>query len=260
MSAQQERGFRRLGDVIDFDERLAAADAARRRYRAQMTAEFGWAPDVTCATCGDTGRVPVATAPPCFCDAGRALAENEARADLWASRCPRRFRDFSLDTHPNPSAVADVRAWLTGGVAAGENLLMMGTVGTGKTGLAMGAMRALFLRGRTVLYKTVPDLLDSMRPKRDGDTHDLVSMRNLQRVHCLLLDDLGAEKPTEWAQEQLYMIVNERYLQERPTIVTTNLTMPQLEARIGERIISRLTESAALVEVLGPDLRRSRSS
>ena len=66
--------------------------------------------------------------------------------------------------------------------------------------------------------------------------------QRLVGIDLLHLDDLGAEKQTDWVLEQLYSLVNERYEQERPIIVTTNLGFEHLEQQIGERTVSRLVE------------------
>jgi DNA replication protein DnaC len=73
-----------------------------------------------------------------------------------------------------------------------------------------------------------------------------------------VLDDLGAEKPSEWTCEKLLELVDERYVQARPTIVTSNLPPNKLSTHVGERVASRLAEMCTVVPVVGQDRRRAR--
>jgi len=240
-------------------ELLAEIDARRRARKRDRCAEHGWPEAVACAGCGDAGRMPE-TGLPCHCAAGRALAEAAAAEAGWAERIPARFRGYRLDTAPNRGAAAEVAAWLTGAPErTGRSLVLAGPVGTGKTGLAVAALRVLHANGVAVRFFVVPDLLDLLRPASDpsrpkpGDA----AMRLAQHTAVLCLDDLGAEKPSEYTAQQLYRVVNARYEAGRPTIVTTNRTPADLAATVGERTVSRLVEDAAWVVVGGPDRRRS---
>jgi DNA replication protein DnaC len=251
----------RIGDLVDFPARLAQIGEARQRYRAMMIARHGWPETVNCPSCGDTGRQPDGGNRPCFCEVGQAIEERERQFESWKARCPRRFREFTLASHPNGDAVAAVHRWLSAGVRRGQNLVLSGPVGTGKTGLAIGALRELHLAGWASRYATVPDMLDAMRPRDRNDPDSLLAadlgMGRLQRVRVLLMDDLGAEKESEWAAERLYLVINGRYERKLPTIVTTNKTLVELRDAVGERAISRLTEDSELVHVGGRDLRRA---
>lgn len=253
---QRSGAMTRLGDVVDIKSRLSEIDALRRTYRREQIARHGWAEDVTCPTCGDTGRQPDAKSIPCYCRRGQEIEQHLEREAAWEATCPRRFRRFTLESHPNRPAVEQVTDWLASGEPQGRAVVLYGSVGTGKTGLAIAALRELHLAGKRVRYGTVPDLLDGLRPKRDEQKYDEVSMHDLQRIRVLLMDDIGVEKATEWQAETIYKIINGRYERELPTIVTTNVKLPDLRNRIGERAMSRLTDDAVFVHVNGQDLRR----
>jgi DNA replication protein DnaC len=77
----------------------------------------------------------------------------------------------------------------------------------------------------------------------------------LAGLALLALDDLGTENPTSWARDRLYTLVNRRYLAQRPTIVTTNLSLEDLAARLGERTVSRLWGASLVVNMRGSDYR-----
>jgi hypothetical protein len=76
------------------------------------------------------------------------------------------------------------------------------------------------------------------------------------KAGVLLLDELGTEKVSEWVYEQFEMIITERYNFKRPTIITTNLSIPNMEERYGERIISRMIQRATTIVVEGVDRRQ----
>lgn len=248
----------RIGEVAR-PSMLAEIDARRREYKAERCAEHGWPADVACPGCGDSGRVPESGAV-CRCGVGGELAEADRIESDWADRIPARFRGYRLGGAPNRAAAAAVEKWLTGEPRRpGRSLVLAGPVGTGKTGLAVAALRSLHEDGVFVRFFVVPALLDAMRPPADptapragGDV-----LRLARQTAVLCLDDLGAEKPSEWAAQQLYLIVNARYEAARPTVVTTNRTPADLAATVGERTVSRLVEDAAWVVVGGTDHRRA---
>jgi len=85
---------------------------------------------------------------------------------------------------------------------------------------------------------------------------EVPEMERALRADLLILDDLGAEKPTEWALEKIYQLVNLRYESLRPMIATTNLDLNSLERLLGERTFGRLIEMCLPVEVSGEDYRK----
>jgi DNA replication protein DnaC len=135
----------------------------------------------------------------------------------------------------------------------------MGDVGTGKTSLAMLVSKAALEAGRSVAIYSLPRLLARIRRTYDADAGEqsyLEFFDRLTSVDLLHVDDLGAEKRSDWVLEQLYAIVNERYESERSVVVTTNLDQPALEEQIGARTVSRLVEICGdPVPLFGDDLR-----
>jgi DNA replication protein DnaC len=141
----------------------------------------------------------------------------------------------------------------------GRGLWFMGDVGTGKTTLAMLVSKEALKRGFSVAIYSVPRLLAAIRDSYDashGERSYTAFFDQLVSVDLLHLDDLGAEKQTEWVLEQLYSLVNERYEEERSIVVTTNLIdTAELEQQIGRRTVSRLTEMTDQLPLFGADLR-----
>lgn len=124
-------------------------------------------------------------------------------------------------------------------------LYLYGSYGSGKTHLAMAIGNALIDAAMSIYFAVVPDLLDKLQVAQfDGYGAGYERLtRQLRTVDVLILDDLGAEKTTEWRTMQLYLLVNERYQLNRPTIITSNLAPssdrwePRLRSRLCDDVL-----------------------
>ena len=184
-----------------------------------------------------------------------------------ASVIPRKFQGVSFDRPPvsteiEPMVVRVVRTWvedLETNLEKGRGLWLMGDTGTGKTTLAMLVSKAALEQSRSVAIYSLPKLLARIRQTYDaepgGDSY-LSFFERLTSVDLLHIDDLGAEKRSDWVLEQLYALVNERYEAQKSMLVTTNLDPQQLEEQIGPRTVSRLVEICGEpLPLFGPDRR-----
>ncbi|HUK69046.1 MAG TPA: ATP-binding protein [Streptosporangiaceae bacterium] len=164
-----------------------------------------------------------------------------------SSFVPPRFRK-TIDV---PAGICD---WAADGTCG---LSIVGPVGTGKTQLAFAAA-VLWLR-RTGTWPPLvfraTTLFDSLRGGYSGDQHQTL-IGDCQQAPLLVLDDLGAEKPSEWTAERLYEIIDDRYASQRPVIITSNVKTRELAGYTGERVASRLTEMCVTVPLIGDDRRR----
>ena len=143
-------------------------------------------------------------------------------------------------------------------IADGRGLWLEGDVGTGKTTLAMLVSKKAIEAGHSVAIYSLPRLLARIRRTYDGDASELSYLeffRRLTSVDLLHIDDLGAEKRSDWVLEQLYAIVDERYASNRSMIVTTNMEVGDLEEQIGKRTVSRLAEICDTLPLFGHDRR-----
>lgn len=127
-----------------------------------------------------------------------------------------------------------------------DGLIFTGQVGSGKTFLACCIANALLEQGKKLLFVVVPDLLDKIRSTFDGQRQggaDLTE-QNLtdaaREIPLLFLDDLGAHNYTDWTKNKLYSILNYRLNQCLPTIITTNISLEDLEEHLGRRTTSRI--------------------
>jgi DNA replication protein DnaC len=153
----------------------------------------------------------------------------------------RRFLEVSFEREPivslDRAVLRQVRTFtraIEEHLEAGRGLWFDGPVGTGKTSLAILVAKAVKDAGRSYAVYPVPRLLAEIKRTFDRDASDsyLGFFRRLCTVDLLVLDDLGAEKQTEWVLEQLYSIVNERWQDRRSIVVTTNLPDPDPETTL----------------------------
>lgn len=231
----------------------------RQARRADRIARFNLSDNVHCAECGDTGKVLEDGQPCRSCEYGRGLIEREYRNERWRAKTPVRFRDFSLSTHPDTTAATKARGYIDSRLPHGDNLLLTGPVGSGKTGLAYGIARDRYIAGGAVRIGNMVDILDGLRPADPSDTSsvDPVTVRHMTRIPLLILDDVGAEKPSDFTAERLYAIINGRYEARRPTIITTNMGLDALEKRYGARVMSRFMQDAATLRLASKNLREA---
>jgi DNA replication protein DnaC len=163
----------------------------------------------------------------------------------------------------------------------GRGLCLFGTWGTGKTQLGIATVRNLIelnpelfgareneldiydpdrlnYYGLYCSFFSTVDLLDALRPGSEAKQQKAEQLFHRAKTdHLIVLDDIGAEKPTVWVEDRLFTLVDLRYRTERATIFTSNCTEEELNNRLGGRLVSRIFEMAEPVQVTGPDHRRS---
>ncbi len=242
-----------------------------------------------CPICGGVGLVRVMSASgrwvsrACECQ----QAEREERR-LAAAHIPERYRHYTLDGYDPSFRGADpslARAHLTARKfveaypvdTAGKGLLFTGSIGVGKTHLAVGVLRRLVQeRGVKGLFCDYRELLKNIQNSYNPqvNTTELELLKPVFAAEVLVLDDLGAQKPNEWVWDTVALILNSRYNDELTTIITTNYAdlqagngaktdaeraarEPTLGDRIGDRMRSRLAEMCVRVEMTGEDFRQT---
>jgi DNA replication protein DnaC len=242
-----------------------------------------------CTICDGVGLVRVMSAEgkwvsrPCQCQ------EIERRErQMAAARIPERYRYYSLDgfegdfhdadpslsmAHLKARRFAEAYPVDTGG----KGLMFVGSIGVGKTHLAVGILRRLIQeRGVKGLFCDYRELLKNIQNSYNSqvNTTELELLKPVFAAEVLVLDDLGAQKPNEWVWDTVALILNTRYNDKQTTIITTNY--PDLPAgggatnetqraareqtlgdRIGDRMRSRLAEMCVKVEMTGKDFRQT---
>lgn len=140
-----------------------------------------------------------------------------------------------------------------------KGLILIGNNGVGKTHLACSIANKLIENGTPVIYGTLINLLAELRNSYDIDKNisEMEIFKLYENVDLLIIDDLGKEKPSEWGLEKLFTIINSRYENNLPVIITTNYNQKSLMERLSlngeietaKSIISRLYEMCYLVKI-----------
>ncbi len=142
-----------------------------------------------------------------------------------------------------------------------DSVVLIGKCGCGKTHLAVGILRMLIQKDEIsswAIFITAPEIL--LHLKKCFDTPNMSEsdvVDHYSKTGFLILDDLGAEKATEWAITSLYLIIDRRNRENRPTIYTTNLSLVEIEKQLGARIASRLAD-CKIASITMPDYRMKR--
>jgi len=190
---------------------------------------------------------------------------------LGAARIPRRYEHCDVSsfiTYPDEklqNTVARARRFAEAFPVVDKGLFFIGPPGIGKSHLAVAVLKQVIReKGARGLFYDVRELLKVIRSTYDpiNRTTESEVLRPVMSADLLVLDDLGAEKPSEWVDETLNLIVNTRYNEQRATIFTSNYeekedrTDPDsLLVRVGARMHSRLHEMCELLEFDGADFR-----
>jgi len=161
------------------------------------------------------------------------------------------FDNFILNTS-NREALALARRFHT----TKRGLYLYGTVGSGKTHLAISILKDLISKGKSVNMVIIPDLLMSIRDSfKTGNSleSDLIE---LYKKGYLLFDDLGSEKITDFSVQMIYKLFNRRYIDNQHNIIiTSNLSLKELAESMNDRIASRIAGMCDIIQINDKDYR-----
>ncbi len=221
-----------------------------------------------CPKCFGSGMEVVKDKGARICDCRKRKSQT---GKFESVRLPKRYDGFHFHNYKPQTASQEAALRLATSLtmefpAVDRGLLMMGSVGVGKTHLAVSILKGLTERGFKCLFYEFHSLLkeiqDSYNPMTF--TSELSVLNPVLRADVLVLDELGASKPTDWVRDTMAHIINTRYNDKKLTIFTTNYLDERkrdgeevLEDRIGTRLRSRLFEMSRTVLLDGKDFRRT---
>jgi len=220
-----------------------------------------------CGKCGGSGYIGTR-----MCECLDALCRQEQEKEVSILSGNRDgFGQFRLDYYPdipNPKYGASPRALMEKNLQtcrryamnfspfSSGNLLFVGGTGLGKTFLSACIARAVTQRGCSVVYESAGHLFSKLEKAKFGGNEE--SRREAEKFYScdlLILDDLGTEMPGQFVTASLYSLLNDRILERKPMVVSTNLTIEELKSRYTPQIGSRLQGSFTLVTFVGDDIR-----
>ena len=144
-----------------------------------------------------------------------------------------------------------------------DNILFQGSTGVGKTFLSHCIAKEIMDRGFTCVYMTAFQLFDTLAKHTFGKGKDMeqeTSANLIFQCDLLIIDDLGTEMINKFVISQLFQCLNERLIQERSTIISTNLSLQEFRNTYSERIFSRIIENYSWQKIYGDDIRFKKSN
>lgn len=221
-----------------------------------------------CPKCFGTGMEIVGGKGARICSCRKLQHENVQRERV---RLPKRydschFGNFKANSPRLSEALMEAMKFAKSYPNVDRGLLFMGTVGVGKTHLAVSILKGLTERGYSCLFYEFGSLLKEIQDSYNPQTFtsELSVLAPVLKADVLVLDELGASKPTDWVRDTMAHVINTRYNDKKLTIFTTNYLDERrregeeiLEDRIGTRLRSRLYEMSKTVVIDGKDFRKN---
>lgn len=260
-------------------DNLKKSAESSKNERRLLLVEHGFPADYLelqyqCNDCKDTGYI---TNDKCHCFKQSVVNILYSQSNIKTAITKENFSTFSLDYYPDSfiddsvglsprenmeKIVASVMNFINNFDDCFENLIIYGNTGVGKTFLTNCIAKELLDRSKTVIYLTAFQLFDILEKNKfnKGDDNEEIQNKFDYILDCdlLIIDDLGTELTNAFINTQLYLCVNERYLREKSTIISTNLSLDNINDKYSERIFSRVISNYILLKIVGDDIRLSK--
>lgn len=244
-----------LADVIDMKAALLKG--------AGLPADY-LDPIYDCSECRDTGYIGTEK---CRCLKERIIRELYEQSNILDLLETNNFSNLSYDYYEGENldlfkrAVGACRDLIAGGDRHSGNILLYGTVGTGKSFLSGCVAKEMLDRGYSVIYYSAASLfaMEAEYTFNRNDKEDLYNPEDyIYNCDVLIIDDLGTELTNSFVASKLFTCINERNLRGKSTIISTNLTLEQLRDQYSERVFSRILSTYTVCKLAGRDIRLLR--
>ena len=262
------------------DIKSAIDNIKKQNLQSQMLiknllVDFGYDEDYldihyTCDFCKDTGYVNGIRCR-CFNDLLRSFAVKEMNKESNVKL--ENFKDFEISYYPDETDIntkINPRQKMTANYQAcreyvknfslsSPSLFFSGKTGLGKTFMSSCIANELLLNGFNVAFDTIQNYLRCIENEHFGRSTDFDTLNILSNADLVILDDLGSEFTSAFYSSALYNIINTRLNKGVPTIISSNMTLAELQNKYDDRIISRLTGMFSWMIFLGKDIRHIKA-
>lgn len=247
---------------------------ALNEEKIQLLRTFGYSPNYLenvffCEKCKDTGYID---SEKCSCLKQKMIEKYYEVFNLGDILVEENFSSFKLDFYSekiskkhNTSPRYAMQQILNKAVNFVEdfehinkNLLFTGETGLGKTFLCNCIAKEILDNGYSVLYLTAPKffgVLEQHKFNRDISLQEKEQISLINDVELLVIDDLGTEMITQFTQTETFNIINNRIIEKKPTIISTNFSIQEIKERYSDRIASRIIGNYEILQFLGDDIR-----
>lgn len=259
-------------DSVDYIRLLEKTNLDAQKKRAALLKENGYPEDFLkvkyfCSKCNDKGFKDGF-----MCNCHKVLLKNIAYQKLCSrfpvDKCT--FENFDLSFYPDRGGEITPLERMTAVFDFCKNyaenfstntcsLLMLGNTGLGKTHLSLAIAGQVIRRGYGVIYASAQNILNKLESEKFGRSDSADTENSLLGCDLLILDDLGTEFSTQFTVSAIYNIINSRLLASKPTIISTNLSMEQLESIYTQRISSRILSEYTILQFDGTDIRQLKT-
>lgn len=214
-----------------------------------------------CSDCNDNGYI---NGKQCHClkDIIKLIAAQDMNRTAQVKLCD--FSSFNLDYYDGNDRIVmehilnKAQSFAGTFGAEAENLIMLGDTGLGKTHLSLSIAGAVIEKGYSAVYDTTMNLLKKIEREHFSRNSDDELLNTVLDVDLLVIDDLGTEFLTPFYASIIFKIIDTRLNMERSTIISTNLTLNEIESHYGKRISSRISSSYICMKFCGDDIRMQK--
>jgi len=250
---------------------LARTNLDAQNKRKELLKSNGFPEDYldvpyTCKVCEDSGTVNGLVCE-CYKNLLRSIEYEKLCSKLPVDKC--RFDNFRLDYYPAGAGISPrkrmesvldyCKSYAADFGKNSPSLLLYGMTGLGKTHLSLAIAGKAVEAGHGVIYTSAQNLFNRLEREKFGREEDNNTLQSILDCDLLIIDDLGAEFSTQFTVSSLYNIINCRDLENRATIISTNLVPEKLKDTYSDRISSRIMSNYVMLQFDGADIRQLKT-